>query len=93
MIGATTAYIRRPFLYSGIWYGLFGGVISLVFVHLALLFLISPVDELAKLYGSSFSIKGLGLKVTLYILLFSSILGLVGAWTAVSSHLRNTSTL
>lgn len=93
LIGATTGYIRRPFLYSGIWYGLFGGVISLVFVHLALLFLVSPVNELARLYGSSFSIRGLGLEITFYILLFSSLLGLVGAWIAVSSHLRNTNTL
>lgn len=93
LIGATTGYIRRPFLYSGIWYGLFGGVISLVFVHLALLFLVSPVNELARLYGSSFSIRGLGLEITFYILLFSSLLGLIGAWIAVSSHLRNTSTL
>jgi len=93
LIGATTDYIRRPFLYSGIWYGLFGGIISLVFVHLALLFLVSPVNELARLYGSSFSIRGLGLEITFYILLFSSLLGLVGAWIAVSSHLRNTNTL
>ncbi len=88
LIGATTAYIRRPFLYSGIWYGLFGGIISLVFVHLALLFLVSPVNELAQLYGSNFTISGLGLEVTLYILLASSLLGLIGAWIAVTSHLR-----
>ena len=91
LIGATSSYIRRPFLYSGIWYGLFGGIISLVFVHLALLSLVSPVNELARLYGSQFSIRGLGLDITLYILVLSSILGLIGAWIAVSSHLRNTS--
>lgn len=88
LIGATTSYIRRPFLYSGFWYGLFGGVISLVFVHLALLSLVSPVNELARLYGNPFSIRGLGLGVTLYILFFSSLIGLIGAWIAVSSHLR-----
>ncbi len=93
LIGATTAYIRRPFLYSGIWYGLFGGVISLVFVHLALLFLVAPVNELAKLYGSNFSITGLGIKVTFTILLFSSFLGLIGAWIAVGSHMRKVENL
>lgn len=89
LIGATTAYIRRPFLYTGIWYGLFGGIISLVLVHVALMFLVTPVNELALLYGSSFSINGLGIKNTLYILLVSSLLGLVGAWLAVGKHLRN----
>lgn len=88
LIGATTAYIRRPFLYTGIWYGLFGGIISLVLVHLALLFLVTPVNELAQLYGSSFSINGLGIKNTLYILLISSLLGLIGAGLAVGKHLK-----
>jgi len=90
LIGATTAYIRRPFLYTGIWYGLFGGIISLVLVHLALMFLVTPVNELALLYGNSFSINGLGIRNTLYILLVSSLLGLIGAWLAVGRHLRNT---
>lgn len=89
LIGATTAYIRRPFLYTGIWYGLFGGVISLVLVHIALLFLVSPVNQLAQLYSSSFSISGLGIRNTIYILIASSLLGLIGSWLAVGKHLRN----
>ena len=90
LIGATSSYIRRPFLYSGIFYGLFGGVLSLVLVHIALLFLVAPVNELARLYGSSFTISGMGVKMTLYILIFSSVLGLIGAWLAVGKHLRST---
>lgn len=90
LIGATSAYIRRPFLYSGLWYGLFGGVMSLVIVHLALISFVSPVNELAQLYGSNFIISGLGVKITLYILLASSLLGLIGAWIAVGRHLKKT---
>ncbi len=89
LIGATPAYIRRPFLYSGVFYGLFGGILSLVLVHVALLFLVAPVNELASLYGSTFTIRGMGVKMTLYILLFSSFLGLVGAWLAVGKHLKS----
>lgn len=88
LIGATTAYIRRPFLYTGIWYGLFGGIISLVLVHIALLFLVTPVNDLAALYDGKFSVNGIGLKNTFYILFTSSLLGLVGAWLAVGKHLR-----
>lgn len=91
LIGASATYIRRPFLYTGIWYGLFGGVISLVLVHLALISFVAPVNELAKLYGSTFIISGLSLATTLYILLASSALGLIGAWLAVGRHLRNSS--
>jgi len=89
LIGASSSYIRRPFLYTGIWYGLFGGIISLVLVHLALISFIAPVDELAKLYNSSFAITGLSFLTTLSILVASSVLGLVGAWLAVGRHLRN----
>ena len=88
LVGATTSYIRRPFLYSGFWYGFFGGILSLVIVHVSLLFLIPPVDKLATLYGSQYNITGLGLWVTLIILCSSSLLGLAGAWIAVSQHLR-----
>ncbi len=90
LIGATASYIRRPFIYSGIWYGLFGGVLSLVIVHLALYSLVPAVEELARLYGSSFQIGGLGFKMTLYILLASSLLGIIGAWIAVGRHLKST---
>ncbi len=90
LIGATSGYIRRPFLYTGVWYGLFGGVMSLVLVHLALLWFVGPVNELAKLYGSTFVISGLSVSTTFFILLASSLLGLIGAWIAVGSHLKST---
>ncbi|RTZ63604.1 MAG: cell division protein FtsX [Aquificaceae bacterium] len=88
LIGATNAYIRRPFLYGGVWYGLFGGILSLVIVHTSLLFLVGPVNQLARLYGSNFTITGLDVKATLFILIVSSALGLLGALLAVGKHLR-----
>ena len=88
LIGATNAYIQRPFLYTGFWYGLFGGILSLVFVNLAIFSLIEPVNTLAHLYHGNFTIRGLGFFNTLTILFFSSLLGLIGAWVAVGSHLR-----
>ena len=90
LIGATDSYIRRPFLYTGVWYGLFGGVMSLGLVHIALLWFVAPVNDLAKLYGSTFVISGLGVSSTFLILLASSLLGLVGAWIAVGRHLKST---
>ncbi|MCK5726344.1 MAG: permease-like cell division protein FtsX [Thiotrichaceae bacterium] len=87
-IGGTRAYIRRPFIFGGLWYGLFGGIISLVVVHTSLLFLIPPVDKLAKLYSSHFTLSGLDFTTTFYILIISCSLGVLGAWVAVSRHLR-----
>ncbi len=88
LIGATNAYIRRPFLYGGIWFGLFGGVLSLVIVHAALLFMVKPVRQLTDLYGNTlFTISGVDVLMTLEILLFSCLLGIVGAWLAVGRYL------
>ncbi len=89
-IGATRAYIRRPFIFGGLWYGLFGGVISLVIVHFALLFLIPAINQLSTLYGSHFTLSGLDFSMTFLILLISSLLGVTGAWLAVGQHLRKT---
>ena len=93
LMGATNQYIRRPFLYEGIWYGFFGGIFSLLIVHFSLLFLVSPVHELAQLYDSEFVISGVGFVIVLKILAASSLLGLVGAWIAVGRHLRQNARL
>lgn len=87
LIGATNAYIRRPFIYNGIWLGLFGGVLSLVIVHVALLFLVEPVTKLANLYGSTFILSGIDVFMTLKILFASSVLGVIGSWLAVGRYL------
>ncbi len=87
LIGATNRYIRRPFLYGGLWLGLFGGVLSLLVVNIALLFLVEPVNKLSMLYGNTFNIGGIDLMTTLEVLITSSLLGLIGAWLAVSRYL------
>lgn len=87
LIGATNRYIRRPFLYGGLWLGLFGGLLSLLVVNIALLFLVEPVNKLSMLYGNTFNIGGIDLTTTLEVLITSSLLGLIGAWLAVSRYL------
>ncbi len=90
-IGGTDAFIRRPFLYAGMIYGLLGGIIAWQLVDLLLLWLREPSTTLAGLYRSQFQLIGIGMANT-FLLLFSSIaLGLVGAWLAVNRHLRTPS--
>lgn len=88
LVGATDAYVRRPFLYDGIWYGIAGGVIAWVLIQLCLLLLDRPVEQLVKLYNSQFELVGLGFVDTLLLLAISILLGLLGAWLAVGRHLR-----
>jgi cell division transport system permease protein len=88
LIGGTDAFIRRPFLYTGFWYGLFGGIIALILVELALWVINGPVENLAGLYASSFSLHKLDAGTITTLLLLSILLGLGGSWLAVGRHLR-----
>jgi cell division transport system permease protein len=88
LVGATAGFIRRPFLYAGVWYGLLGGVCAWVLVTASVLALQGPVSRLASLYRSEFPLAGLGPLALSVILVGSMSLGLVGSWIAVNRHLR-----
>jgi len=87
LVGATPAFIRRPFLHIGSWYGLFGGIGALLLVASALLLIQGPVSRLAALYHTQFPLAGLGLTASLTILSGSLGLGLLGSWVSVGRHL------
>jgi len=87
LIGATGAFIRRPFLYSGLWYGLSGALLAAVLVELAFLQLDDPVRRLAGLYQSGFNLQTLSFAESLALLASGGLLGLLGAWLAVGRHL------
>jgi cell division transport system permease protein len=88
LIGATDAFIRRPFLYGGLWYGLLGGGLAVLIVSVSLLALQGPVSHLAGLYDSSFRLSGPGPLDVLGLLVAGTLLGLGGSWIAVGRHLR-----
>ena len=87
LVGGSNAFVRRPFLYTGLWFGVGGGVIAALLVTVAIGFIDGPVAALAASYGSSFELSGLGLMGSLNLVLFGGALGLIGAWLAVSRHL------
>ena len=89
LIGGTDGFIRRPFLYTGFWYGLFGGLIAWLLVSLSLSILGEPVERLAGLYQSRFALSGLDFTATGMLLTASILLGLAGSWLAVGRHLRD----
>jgi cell division transport system permease protein len=79
--------VRRPFLYSGLWYGAAGGLLSCIIVEGGRLLLGGPVDDLAALYGSAFRLQGVGFSGALTLLACGAMLGLLGSWMAVGRHL------
>ena len=89
LIGGTDGFIRRPFLYTGFWYGLFGGMIAWLLVSLSLSILRDPVERLTGLYQSQFELSGLDFTTTGMLIGTSILLGLAGSWLAVGRHLRD----
>ncbi len=87
LVGAPDAFIRRPFLYTGFWYGMTGAVIAWLLVSLAMLALAGPTARLSGLYDSSFSLHGLSFGSTLLMFGCGVSLGLAGAFWTVSRHL------
>ena len=88
LIGGTDSFIRRPFLYVGLWQGLFGAVCAWALLALLLALIAGPVQELAALYGSRFELHGLSIEAGLSLLALGAALGWLGARLAVGRHLR-----
>jgi cell division transport system permease protein len=88
LVGAWPAFVRQPFLYTGFWYGLLGGIVAMVLVNLGLEYLDGPLGRLLASYGTDLQLLGLGVLQTLVLLIFGGALGLLGAWIAVQRHLR-----
>ncbi len=87
MLGGSHGFVRRPFLYSGFWYGLGGGLLALVLVSVGLSLLGDAVDSLIAAYGSAYQFAGLGWGNAFRLLLAAGLIGWAGSWLAVSRHL------
>ena len=87
LIGATDAFIRRPFFYLGLLQGALGGLAALGIVYVCMKILNRGVLELAQLYGSNFSLSFFAYPDCLALLAFAAMLGWFGAFMSVSRHL------
>ncbi len=88
LVGATNAFIRRPFLYIGIWYGLLSGIVAWLLITLILWWLQTPVSQLAASYNSSFYLHNLTAGSGITLIIGSMLLGLAGSWLISHKELR-----
>lgn len=88
LIGATNAFVRRPFLWTGFWYGLFGGLMALALVYYGIYLLDGPVARLSGLYQSNIAIASLNLAEAGSIVGIGIFLGLFGSWFTTARHMR-----
>ena len=88
LVGGSNAFVRRPFLYSGVWYGLGGGLLAWLLVAIAVAFLAGPIERVATLYASAFRLQGLDRHAILALVMGGPVLGWLGSWVTASYHLR-----
>ena len=88
LLGATDAFIRRPFLYSGFWYGLAGGFIAAMIVTSILFYFEGPIQQLSSLYDSDYQLIYLGPSRVFLLLTAASLLGIAGAWAVLLHQLH-----
>jgi len=87
LLGATDGFVRRPFLYLGLWYGLLGSLVAMLILAVCLWALKGPLETLAGLYGGGVTLWKPGALSLPLILAGGLLAGWGGAWTAVARHL------
>jgi cell division transport system permease protein len=88
LVGGSDGFVRRPFLYNGVWYGLGGGLVAWLTVTVVIALLGEPVQRIAGLYGSSFQLHGLGLEGSAVLLVGGVVLGWLGSFIAATKEIR-----
>jgi len=88
LVGGSDAFVRRPFLYNGVWYGLAGGLIAGLIVATVVAVLSAPVQRIAGLYGSKFELQGVGIVGWIALLLGGALLGWLGSFIVATRELR-----
>lgn len=87
LVGATDAFIQRPFLYSGVWFGVFGGLLAFLIVEAMLWWLQTAISSVTSLYQSQFQLMSLGLAEFVGLMLIAITLGLAGSYLSVRRHI------
>lgn len=87
LVGATNAFIQRPFLYTGFWYGVIGGVIAAALVSILMWWLEDGIVRLTSLYQSQFQLQGLGLGEAFGLIAMAISLGIAASYLSVKRHI------
>ncbi|MDD1613662.1 MAG: permease-like cell division protein FtsX [Methylococcaceae bacterium] len=90
LVGATNAFIQRPFLYTGFWIGFISGVLAWFIVTALMLILRQSVENLSGLYEGGFHLLFLSFTETLALIGVSSMLGVLGSWAVLIYQLQYT---
>jgi cell division transport system permease protein len=87
LVGGSNAFVRRPFLYAGVLYGAFAGLLGFGLVLAARVALQNPVAVLSAAYGAHFALQGPGARELGALVGAGALLGWLGAAVAASRQL------
>lgn len=89
LIGATNSFIRIPFLYSGIFYGLFGGLLAIIMLILVVRIFNLSIQDLSNLYSSDFSLPLMNTQLFIGLICLAVLIGWLGSYLAVSRSIAS----
>jgi len=87
LIGATDAFIRRPFFYLGGLLGAGGALAALTIIYLSFTLLNRDLAQFGTLYGVEVHLRFLSAGDAAAVVFFASGLGWIGTYLSVSKHL------
>ncbi|WP_373099230.1 MULTISPECIES: permease-like cell division protein FtsX [Pasteurellaceae] len=88
LLGATEQFILRPFLYTGILYGLAGGLLACIFSACLIGYFTSAVKYVTDIFAVNFSLHGIAFGELLFLLVICAIVGYVGAWLSATRYIQ-----
>jgi cell division transport system permease protein len=88
LVGGSNAFVRRPFLYTGVFYGVGGALLACLILAGGTAYLGQAVGELSAQYGSRFDLRGLGGRGLGILTGAGALLGWLGAFISTGRHLR-----
>ena len=88
LVGGSNAFVRRPFLYTGLFYGLGGALLAGLILAGGMSYLDQAVNELSAQYGGRFHMVGLGPEGLGVLVGTGAVLGWLGALISTGRHLR-----
>lgn len=88
LVGATDSFIQRPFLYAGMWYGIFGGLLATLLIWLLVGYLSTAITKLTDVYQQHFDFQALSGSEVIMLLVFAVALGLLGSYISVRRHIK-----
>lgn len=89
MVGATDGFIQRPFLYTGAWYGILGGIIATLMVAILASYLSAALIDLTDLYHSNYRLESLSFSENMMLVGLAITLGLFGSYVSVRQHIKS----